>query len=214
MPMTEPIYMAEAGLETIIYIIVVFFWVVGNVLSKSKKKKGRTTPIPRAGESTAEAEMREFLETLAGKPEGPTEREADTTAPPPRPVRTQRRSRPAASPPPPAPIRRYEIDEPVQPTINLDAMAREMQDGAPSMASSMSTSLSSMGSLFKTTGLALPSLKYALSTSRPPPAIPVIYRSQLRDPRMLRNLMAAKIILGPPRAFDNYDGVGDYKNSN
>jgi hypothetical protein len=104
--------------------------------------------------------------------------------------------------------------EPEIKPIDMDAMIREMRDGAPSMASSMSTSLSSMGSLFKTSGLTMPSLRYALSTSRPPPAIPVIKQDQLRDPRLLRNLMAAKIILGPAPAFDNYDGVGDYKNSN
>jgi len=213
--MTEPIYMADIAIEKIIYIIVVFLWVIGNVLSKARKKKGPAAPIPRPGESTAEAELREFLETLAGKPEGAEVTEGPTPSPPPRAVRTQRRSRPAAIPPPSAPVRQYDADEePELTSVNLDAMVREMRDGAPSMASSMSTSLSSMGSLFKTTGLALPSLKYALSTSRPPPAIPVIYQSQLRDPRMLRNLMAAKIILGPPRAFDEYDGVGDYKNSN
>lgn len=214
--MTEPLHMAEAGLETIIYIIVVFFWVIGNVMSKSKKKKRGSAPLPRPGESTAEAELREFLETLAGKPEGSEEIEDAVPAPPPRAVRTQRRQRAPATPPVPArvaaPARRYQ-PEPVIPEVDLDAMAREMRDGAPSMASSMSTSLSSMGSLFKTTGLALPSLKYALSTSRPPPAIPVIRQEQLRDPRALRNLVAAKMILGTPRAFDPYEGLSDYKNS-
>jgi hypothetical protein len=207
--------MADAGIETIIYIIVVFFWVIGNVMSKSKKKKRGSAPLPRPGESTAEAELREFLETLAGKPEGTEEIEEAAPAPPPRAVRTQRRPH-APAPPAPvrvvAPARRYQ-PEPEVPSIDLDAMAREMRDGAPSMASSMSTSLSSMGSLFKTTGLALPSLKYALSTSRPPPAIPVIRQEQLRDPRALRNLVAAKMILGTPRAFDPYEGLSDYKNS-
>jgi hypothetical protein len=215
--------MADAGLETIIYIIVVFFWVVGNFISNAKRRKKRQeqrggggTPIPRPGESTAEAELREFLETLAGEPKAEEEveeppRPAPAPAPVPQPARHVRPhhrrpvfdpSEATVTPAPAVPFRvqRTLPPEP-EPVIDLEAVARDMRDAAPSMASSLSTSLSSHGNLFKTAGQPLPSFRSALGSNRPPPAHPILRRDQVRNPDTLRNLVAAQLILGAPRAF-------------
>lgn len=219
--MNEPIYMADTGLETIIYIIAVFLWLLGNLFSNARRKKrgkGGGTPIPRPDETPAERELREFLESLAGKPEEAQEEPPPAPAPPPVPApaaaRRAGRRREYVRPEdavsaPVVPVQRVLRPEPDIPAIDMEAVARQMRDAAPSMASSMSTSLSSHGSLFKVAGAVLPSLRSAMGTSRPPPANPVVRSSQLRDARELRNLVAAKIVLGPPRAFDPIDMTGN-----
>lgn len=215
--MNEPIYMADTGLETIIYIIAVFLWLLGNLFSNARRKKrgkGGGTPIPRPDETPAERELREFLESLAGKPDEAQEEPPPTLAPPPAPApaavrRTGRRRdyvRPEdAVSAPVVPVQRVLRPEPDIPVIDIEAVARQMRDAAPSMASSMSTSLSSHGNLFKAAGQPLPSLRHALGSNRPPPARPILRRDQLRDPDNLRNLVAAQFILGPPRAFSPID---------
>ncbi|HMO50059.1 MAG TPA: hypothetical protein PKA21_02910 [Kiritimatiellia bacterium] len=193
--------MADSDLGTLIYIIVVFLWVISNVFAKSRKKKKRGTPVPRAGESSAEQELREFLETIGGQPA-----EVETAPPPPvrpapRAARMRERPRTAARVATPPPLR---FETPSAPPVDLEEVAREMRAGAPSMAGSFSTTLSSTGSIFKTTGITLPSFKYAFSTSRPRPVVPVLTREQLTEKENLRRLLVGKTLLGPPRAFDPY----------
>jgi hypothetical protein len=212
--MNLPIIHAEAGLETIIYMIVVVLWVVGNVLSKSKKKNGRrTTPVPRAGESTAETELREFLENLAGKPEA-DEQETEVQPPRPTPRVRPRRERPPhhrASPPvTPAPILRV-LPPLDQPAMDIEQAVRELRDGAPSMAGSFSTTLNSGGTMFRSAGLGMPSFGFALRSARPRPAKPVITRDALNEKNELRRMLTGRILLGPPRAVDPYDFQGERK---
>lgn len=204
--MELPGILAEKDLGTLIYIIVVFLWVIGNLLSKSRKKKGRprTAPIPNPTESSAERELREFLETIAGEQaEMVEEEEPEAPPPPPRPVAAQPVRRGIEMIEPrvtlPAPLPRF---TPVD--VNVEDLAANLHDGAPSMAGSFSTTLSSMGSLFKTTGLTMPSLRYALSSPRPRPARPVISRELLSGRQALRQAVAGRIVLGPPRALEPY----------
>ncbi len=196
--------MADAGLETIIYIIVFFLWMLANVFSRSKRNQKRRggAPLPRPGETSAEAEIREFLEQLSGKPA--EEMEEPVEAPPPPPVRVIKarpRPRHTGNLPDIVPLRRIEVPAIPEETVDMESIARQMRDAAPSMASSMSTSLVSHGNLFKSAGAVLPSLRFAMGSSRPAPANPVIRRDELHDPHKLRNLVAAKVILGPPRAW-------------
>ncbi len=206
--------LAEIDLGTLLYIIIVFFWVIGNMLSAKKRKQRRGgMPIPRAGESDAERELREFLEGLSGKPAEP-EIEPEPAAappPPPRPVRRRERPRPAVMIYEPSlPSGRMmapnamAAPETASPALSIDEIAREMRDAAPSMAGSFSTTLSSMASLFKTSGLTMPALRYALSSSRPAPARPVLGDKLLTNRNDLRRLIAGRIVLGPPRALDPY----------
>jgi hypothetical protein len=211
--MNLPIIHAEAGLETIIYMIVVVLWVVGNVLSKSKKKNGRrTTPVPRAGESTAETELREFLENLAGKPEAD---EQETEVQPPRPTprtRPRRERAPHRAPPLPQPAPALRVLPSFdQPTMNVEQAVRELRDGAPSMAGSFSTTLRSGGAMFRSAGLGMPSFGFALRSARPRPAKPVITRANLDAKDELRRMLTGRILLGPPRAVDPYDFQGERK---
>lgn len=193
---------ADTDLGTLIYIIMVVLWVIGNVFGKSRKKQRRSAPVPRPGESSAEAELREFLEQLAGKPAEPEPQPQPVSTPQTRLQRKRERDRQirpqSVIRTPPAPI------APEPPPVNLEEVAREMRDAAPSMAGSFSTTLSSMASLFKTSGLTMPALRYALSTSRPRPAQPVITEVELRDKNALRRMIASRIVLGPPRSLDPY----------
>jgi len=202
--MTEPIYLADAGIETIIYLIAVVMWIAGNILTKKRKKTGQPPVTPHPGETTAEAELREFLETVTRKN---TETAPDTALPPVIRIKEKKTKPPRIQKP--EPIRpRY---EPEAVAMNIDEVAQELRDGAPSMASSFSITLSSGGSIFKTTGLTMPSLRYALSSPRPRPAIPVISPENLKNPRFLREIMSGSVIIGPPRAFSPYDSNIEYK---
>jgi hypothetical protein len=202
--MTEPIYLAEAGIETIIYLIAVVVWIVGNILSRKRKKTGQPPLTPRPGETTAEAELREFLETIGRKTT-----ETVTPVAPPTVSRVKEKKSKLPKIQLPQPVQRR--NEPDAVMMNIDEVAQELRDGAPSMASSFSTTLSSGGSIFKTTGLTMPSLRYALSSPRPRPAIPVISPENLKNPRFLREIMSGSVIIGPPRAFSPYDGNIEYK---
>ena len=203
--MTQPIFHADTDIGTLIYIIVVVIWVISSALSKSRKKKDRPPPKPRTGESTAAAELREFIEQMTGQ-KAEMEPEPVRAQPPPRQVKIKERERPRQrvniAPPKP----RFE-PEPL--TMNIEQVARELRDGAPSMAGSFSTTLSSRGSLFKMAGATLPNFRYALSSTRPRPAEPLLTREQMIKKSDLRRIVAGQIILGPPRAFDPYTGTSE-----
>jgi hypothetical protein len=222
-----PLIHAEADLGTLIYIIIVFLWVIGNVLGKSKKKRGRGgAPVPRAGESSAEQELREFLEKLAGKPEEPEEVEEEQTrpqpAPQPRPART-------ATQPAPHPrqartsVSRRLPAEPTMPTspsfnvskaapagiediteLDVEKLARELREASPFSGNRSGNVLSSMESIFTKSAPVMPSMRYAFSSTSPRPERPVVSRDVLKDRDSLRRLYASRVILGPPRALDPF----------
>lgn len=195
---------AELDLGTLIYIVMVFIWLVANAFGK-KKKGGRTAPrIPSPDETSAERELREMLETLAGKPQ-PVEEEFNEVPPEPEPVVVVRK-RPAAPAPPPVipfPVPAVSrVADRAEPVVNIEELSRELQRNAPSMAGSFSSTLSSMASLFKTSGLTMPALRYALSTNTTRAVDPVLSGRILQDKNQLRRIVAGRIILGPPRAFE------------
>jgi len=202
--MNLPIQLAADNLGTLIYIIVVVLWVIGNVLSKSKKGKRRTS-LPRPDETTTEKELREFLETISGKPATPPE---EVVKPQPKPVKVRPRPQPTAATPSPA-LSRTVLSPSKLATVEaaLPSHTREI-----SPVSSFSKTLSSRGSQWKMPGLSMTALRYALSTNRPVPQVPILETRTLRNKNELRRLVSGKIILGPPRAFDPFDGVGDYRN--
>jgi len=197
---------AELDLGTLIYIVMVFIWLVANAFGK-KKKGGRTAPrIPAPDETSAERELREMLETLAGKPQ-PVEEEFEEMSPEPEPVVVARK-RPAAAAPAPPPVIPFPVPavsrvaDRAEPVINIEELSRELQRNAPSMAGSFSSTLSSMASLFKTSGLTMPALRYALSTNTARNLDPVLSGKILEDRNQLRRIVAGRIVLGPPRALE------------
>jgi hypothetical protein len=204
--MNTPIIHAETDFGTLLYIVIVFFWAIANMVSKARKKKNRrAAPLPRAGESTAEKELREFLETIAGEPVEAESVPEPAPPPPPPPRRVRVREKPHTAGPAILPPKRWSPPAQIQAEdINLEEIAEELRDGATSMAGSFATTLSSGGSLFKTTGLTMPSVRYALSSSRPRPKNPVLTREALNTKQDLRRLVVGQIILGAPRAFEPY----------
>jgi len=197
---------AELDLGTLIYIVMVFIWLVANAFGK-KKKGGRNAPrIPSPDETSAERELREMLETLAGKPQ-PVEEEYNEAPPEPEPVVVVRK-RPAIVPPSPPPVIPFPVPATAraanrsEPDINIEELSRELQRNAPSASGSFSSTLSSMASLFKTSGLTMPALRYALSTNTTRSVDPVLSGRILQDKNQLRRIVAGRIILGPPRAFE------------
>ncbi len=224
-----PIIQAEADLGTLIYIIIVFLWVVGNVVGTARKKKRRGgAPIPRPGESSAEQELREFLEKLAGKPDEPEDEEEEETQPRQRPQPQPARAAPPP-PPPPRPVQQpqprivrqpqhrklpsppsFDIPihapralEEIKP-MDVDKIARELRESSSAGANRSTSVLSSMESIFTKSAPVVPSLRYAFSSTNPRPDRPVISRKQLHDRDNLRRLYASRIILGPPRALDPF----------
>lgn len=197
--------LADIDLGTLIYIFFVFIWLISNVLGSKKKKKRGGTPIPRPDETSAEAELREFLETLAGKPAEP---EPEPVPPPP--PATVRRARDMSITPPtplifPRPAPAAPMAVPETPSINIEEIAASMRERSSSaMAASFSTTLSSMASLFKTSGLTMPALRYALNSSHARPEKPVLTQQRLSNRAELRRIVAGRIVLGPPRALEPY----------
>jgi len=200
--MNLPIKLDSNNLGTLIYIIVVALWVIGNVLSKSKKGKRRTS-IPRPDESSTEKELREFLETISGKP---TIQPEEVVKPPPKPAKVRTRQPINTAP---SPVRAPTASSSIVETTEA-ALPTHMRELSP--ISSFSKTLNSRGSQWKMPGLSMTALRYALSTNRPVPQVPILETKTMRNKNELRRLVSGKIILGPPRAFDPYDGVGDYRN--
>lgn len=224
-----PLIQAEADLGTLIYIIIVFLWVVGNLVGTARKKKRRGgTPIPRAGESSAEQELREFLEKLAGKPEEPEEEEEEfdprqqprpqpqpvRAAPSPAPTQPPRHARPhpvrqpaptsiSSAPSFNIPIRVPRALEEITP-MDVDKLARELRDTSPSGGARSTSVLSSMESIFTKSAPVVPSLRYAFGSMSQRPDKPVVSRTMLKNRDNLRRLYASRIILGPPRALDPF----------
>ncbi|HMP90567.1 MAG TPA: hypothetical protein PJ991_10215 [Kiritimatiellia bacterium] len=209
--MQFPNILADSDIGTLIYIIVVVIWVITSALSKSsKKKKGQKTAAkPRTNESTREAELREFIETMTGQ-KMEAEPEPVQTPPPPRQPKVRMRDanrHKVAFTPPTQPVRRY---EPELEKLNLEKVARELQQDAPSMAAIFSGTLSSRGSGFKIEGTTLPSFKYSFGSIRSKPPNPILKSTQIKGRENLRKYLAGKVILGAPRAFEPYqfDAVG------
>lgn len=205
--MNLPPIVADVDLTTLIYMIAVVLWVIGNVFSKSKKGNKRP-PVARSEQSSAEQELREFLETLSGRPGTETPEEV-VVKPQPKPVKIRQRARLETTPPPPP--RPQVIREPIEPQLAEAMAVPPPREVAP--ISSFSKTLTSRGSQWKMPGLSMTALRYALSTNRPVPINPLVDARTLRNKNELRRIIGGKIILGPPRAFDPYDGVGDYKST-
>jgi len=203
--MNLPVNLDANNLGTFIYIIMVVLWVVGNVLSKSKKGKKRSS-IPRPDESSTEKELREFLETISGKPAADTQ---EMVKPQLKPVKVRPRPNPELThitPPRPRVIPELTLE-------NIPDVVAPLPVLETAPVSSFSKTLSSRGSQWRMPGLSMTALRYALSTNRPIPITPLLDTNTLRDKNELRKIIGGKIILGPPRAFDPYDGVGDYKSN-
>ena len=209
--------LADVDLSTLIYLIAVVIWVLGNVF-KAKKKQGspsRPQPSrpPRADESDAERELREFLETLAGG--RPTEESGEQPQPVSTPAPTLRRkpAKPArATPSPPPPVRRPPATPDFVPEPDLVKIMKELADqqptrGGTSMGTAFATALRSRGTQFKLPEVRLAAMKQATSGLHPIPATPLLQRRELASRTSLRKLVAAKIILGEPKAFERPDAA-------
>ncbi len=208
--MNQPIISAGIDFTTLIYIIVMVVWVFGKMLSK-KNKKGNSRPgerRPPAG-SSAEVELREFLERMSGQREEPEEEEFVEVSPP-QPVlivkrkeTTQEdhyRTEEPSSPPPPA----Y-VPKPVMPDVQDEMKANVTHRSPAGMGAAFASALRSSGSQFKLTEANISILKQSMRSTHPQPLAPVVTRKELKSRKMFRKAMAAKIILGTPRAFETQD---------
>lgn len=204
MLMNLPGILAEADLGTLIYVIAVVIWVISNALGAKKKAKRRGMPVPRPDESSAERELREFIETIAGTPPAP---EPEPLPKPPPAIVQRKRERPKPTVPVYAPATAAAMRSQTG-TVSVEDIAADLRSRAPGLTGSFSTNLSSMASLFKTSGLTMPALRYALSTTQPRPAFPVINGQLLSNKDDLRRLVAGQIVLGSPRALDPYQPIG------
>lgn len=212
--MNLPVIKAEGDLSGVIYMVVVVLWVLGNLLSRSKKAKNRPR-IPRPDESSTERELREFLETIQGKPQSEEDRHEDVPAAPvartePSParpvVRVKERRQPKPMPvalPPPPPPRQQPVQAPSAKMPDVAVFGRAVITS--SMGSSFAAVLRGRGNQIKLGEARVITLKQAMSMRNSLPTAPLLTRAELRDKRQLRKLMAARIILDSPKAFEVHD---------
>lgn len=212
-------------LEGLIWLVIAFFWVIVQIVSRGKQKGSpRRTPgrppIPRPSASPLEDELREFLESLGQSPE--VEEPPARTAPPPRTAPTGARRPPAARPPAkPAPVARRQAPAATPPPATSDLMEtgtqprptsfqQAVRESAARLGVSALSSISSRRELKPVGGNALvmvgleamrmPDLRltFAAAKSGPPPP----FAEKLVGRENLRRALIGHFILGPPKALD------------
>lgn len=226
-----PIAAKEIGIEGIIWVVILIFWSIAQLIQKSRKQSRtnppRNTP-PRPTAPPIDNDVRELLEQLAGRPSSrpmtrqmeEEEEDDDTpvvvrvpTPPPPRPVYTPApvRQKTAASRPTPA-SRRL---PPVAPPLAVEAIRdiRAIADIAPMLtAEEQMAGQLSVRSGLNAPGLSLRMRGAGLGNSGKLPTLslaqhngaPVLNLRDLRASLSLKKAVLSKIILDPPRSLAPY----------
>ncbi len=211
---------AGIGLDAIIWLVILVFWAIAQVLQKSKGRGAPGQP-PRRTPSPIDDEIREMLEQLAGRPpsretastveveeefeeiEQPPARPAPPPPPPrrnPQPVRVARREtapppvRPAYTPP-------ARLDEtydlPELKTLRPSGEFAEEMKAAAALMSAGGMSMSVKGMNMRSTSL-------SSASSRSTGGIPPLSLAELRDSASLKKFILGKMVLDPPRSLIPY----------
>lgn len=227
-----PIAAKEIGVEGIIWVVILIFWSIAQLIQKSRKQS-RTSPPrntpPRHTTPPIDNDVRELLEQLAGRPSSrPMTRQEEEgeeddddmpvvvrvpPTPPPRPAYTPTHVRPkvAAHRPTPAPQRLPPIARPLAVEAIRDIHA--IVDIAPMLTSEEQLA----GQLSVRSGLNAPGLSLQIrgaglgNTGRLPTlslsqhnGAPVLNLRDLRASLSLKKAVLSKIILDPPRSLAPY----------
>ena len=214
---------AGIGLDAIIWLVILVFWAIAQVIQKSKGRGAPGQP-PRRTPSPIDDEIREMLEQLAGRPpsretastveveeefeeiEEPPARPAPPPPPPPRrnpqPVRLTRREPPAPVRPAPAPrplAAAFDTtyDLPDLKTITASGEFAEEMKAAGALMSAGAMSMSVKGMNMRSTSL-------SSSSGRSTGGIPSLSLAELRDTAALKKFLLSKMVLDPPRALAPY----------
>ncbi len=210
-----------AALEAIIYFVIVVLWLIGQTLSKARRKNNRKEP----GEpmTDMERDLQEFFDTISGK-EDDEDQEPEKPAPAyrpqtqaqrqPEPVRP-RPARPQPSPKPPPSRPRWTpqadpIPSPRMPTLAELKAEMEEQDVYGTEASmqrtmggALSSELHQAGLKFKADTLSIPAMRNILKLGTHRSAgTPPVTGADARSRNSVRQGMAWRVILGPPRALE------------
>ena len=212
------------SLDSIVYIIIVIFWVLANVSRQKKRRRdleempNEPPPIPRGGRPMDD-ELREMIETLTGqkldRPQAPTppplvEHPPGPRAPQPspsqlskhvRPDRDRRhvRRQPASPPPTPAAataVRAAQAEQSARLEVLSNASA-----AAANVQTAMTMTIKTVANRMKP--INLPSLRMGVSGGEHlGHARPLVSASDLKDPETLRRAVIFQTIVGPPKALE------------
>jgi len=200
---------AGIGIEGIIWVIILIFWGIAQLVQKSRRPSQRPPGQPPRPVSPMENELRDLLEQLSGQPprtveeepeELPAEMEEEEEPappvqrrPPPPPARPQRSAAPvrAVRPGSSAPyqiLREVEPERPRQPSPPLLA---EIADEMPAMKPASVSQVLSMR------GMAM-----HIPVGQTRHGRPIFNPRELRNPHTLRQIVMARLMLDPPKALE------------
>lgn len=205
---------AGIGIEGIIWVIILIFWAIAQVVQKSRGSQRRPGMPPRPS-SPMQDELRELLEQLSGQPSRPvveppevrdlTDEELEEEVavepepppvqrrPPPPPTQPSPpapRGRPAVpahrrSPPPPRVIVEEELQPPFRPSPAV--LADELPALKPVMVSQV---------------MHMPGMAMHVPASQMRHGRPAFNPRELRNPQTLRQVLLARMILDPAKSLE------------
>ena len=216
-----PLPLAEGGFEILIWLVILSFYGIAQLIQKAKGKEqpGKRPAQERPTPTTAEQELREFLESLAGNDEA----EEDRPAPPPAAVpqrapAPQQPARPApvavahrtvVPPPKPFELELLEAEQRVErePARHQPAAVPRARQARPADSEFSDVeefshpTISSKNFLVGLGGLKMPSMRLSMVTphSRHAGAI----KPRLRRGDDLKRAMVDRTVLGPPVALQS-----------
>ena len=195
-----------AGLEGVIWVIILVIWSVAQFIQKSRAAQrrppqapGRPPPLDPQPPPELDRELQELLRELtgqapAGRPYQPeVEEDTETAAeemPPPAPTPAPRTPAPVyqSAPPPPTPA-------PASPTLKPSAV-----DWAESLDTAFAGSGRMPGLTLKMPGINLRGLSPPITRGKAGGRVSTPL-GDLRDRRTLRRMMLARMVLEPPAAL-------------
>jgi hypothetical protein len=200
---------AGIGIEGIIWVIILIFWGIAQVVQKSRRPSQRPPGQPPRPVSPMENELRDLLEQLSGQPprtvveeaeELPAEMEEEEEPPPPvqrrpppppaRPQRTAASVR-AVRPGSPAPYQIFREVEQELPREPSAALLAEIADEMPALKPASVSQVLSMR------GMAM-----HIPVGQTRHGRPIFNPRELRTPHTLRQIVMARLMLDPPKALE------------
>lgn len=202
-------------LELLIYFVVVVLWVLGQFSQRKKRnerrrqqREGRETEAP-VPSSEIERELREMMRNLTGEDEEPEP--PRPPPPPPPPVRTRRRI-PTAPPPRLADVQPALASTPSAAELGVMpsyAAIEDIKDISEATLDTISTqkmftgTLNNIGFKFAINSMTIPAISQAMSMhSKSEGKRSVIRKSTIASRGKLREAIALRTVLGPPKALE------------
>lgn len=216
---------AKAGVEEIIWVVILIFWGIAQMVAKSRKSKQPPRPYPGRRPTPHDQDVRELMEQLAGRPASRSivieedEEEDEPAAPYARPTPPRVQAQPVRPAPAwqPPPVRQAPIVIPREPSPDFAAIAEitDIAEIAPMLSAEQHIAQQLTSTLGAGLGVDTRAMKIHSGSLGGMASLPMLNIAQrhgapflnvqeLRKTVPLKKAILAKIILDPPRALSPY----------